>query len=84
MQDKDTMDFIKTRTMWQKLSSDWETKIKPFAEKHGAKRYGAIGTCWGTYMVLKLCSLEGQGFRAGVSWHPSHTAIVKNLLGEIN
>jgi hypothetical protein len=28
--------------------------IRPLALKHGAKRFGSRGTCWGTYVVLKL------------------------------
>jgi len=74
------VEFIKPRTSWDKLSKDWHEKIRPYAEKHGAKRFGAIGTCWGTYMVLRLSGLPD--FYAGVSWHPSHVAISKNILGE--
>jgi len=78
--DKDLMEFIKARTIWDNLQKDWLEKIRPYAEKHGAKRFGAIGTCWGTYMVLKLGGLPDVF--AGVSWHPSHAPIAKNMLGE--
>ena len=37
------------------------------------------GTCWGSYMVLRLC--ENVDFKAGVSFHPSHSPI-SGLLGE--
>ena len=32
-----------------------------------------IGTCWGSYLVVKLSS--DVDFKAGLSMHPSHTAI---------
>lgn len=36
------------------------------------------GTCWGSYVVLRLCS--DTHFRAGISLHPSHTPIAAMLL----
>jgi len=38
-----------------------------------------LGTCWGTYVVHRLCS--DVHFRAGISLHPSHTPVVA-MLGE--
>jgi len=75
----DVVDFIKTRTNWTKLQADWKEKILPYAQKHGAKSFGAVGTCWGSYMVVRFSSLPE--FKAGVSFHPSHTPI-SGLLGE--
>jgi len=72
--------FIKEVTNWDKLKVDWEQKIKPYAEKHGAKTYGAVGTCWGSYVVLRLA--EDVGFQAGVSFHPSHSPIAGSILQE--
>ena len=60
------------------MKVDWEEKIKPYAEKHGAKTYGAVGTCWGSYVVLRLA--EDVGFQAGVSFHPSHSPIAGTIL----
>jgi hypothetical protein len=37
------------------------------------------GTCWGSYMVLRLSSCPSVS--AGVSMHPSHSGIIK-ILGE--
>ena len=66
---------------WQlvlpKLKGDWENKIKPYSEKHGAKTFGAVGTCWGSYVVLRLA--EFVEFQAGVSFHPSHSKIAEML-----
>ena len=70
--------FIKDVTNWDKLKVDWEQKIKPYAEKHGAQTYGAVGTCWGSYVVLRLA--ENVGFQAGVSFHPSHSPIAGSIL----
>jgi hypothetical protein len=36
--------FIKGTTKWEtNLKVDWEKKIKPYAQKHGAETFGAIG-----------------------------------------
>ena len=59
------------------MKGDWENKIKPYSEKHGAKTFGAVGTCWGSYVVLRLA--EFVEFQAGVSFHPSHSKIAEIL-----
>jgi len=72
--------FLKDQTKWESnLKVDWEKKVKPLAEKLGAKSYGAVGTCWGSYMVLRLC--ENVEFKAGVSFHPSHSPI-SGIIGD--
>ena len=35
--------FIQKHTHWSKLKTDFEKKVKPFAEKRGAKTFGAVG-----------------------------------------
>ncbi len=35
--------FIKEQTNWDALKRDWLEKIKPYAQRHGAKTYGTIG-----------------------------------------
>ena len=70
--------FIKDVTKWPSLKLDWEKKVKPYAEKNGAKTYGSVGTCWGSYVVLRLA--EDVGFNAGVSFHPSHSPIAGMIL----
>jgi len=69
-------DFIKTETNWTKLYSDW-LLVKDFAVENGAETFGAIGTCWGSYPVVRLSTLPE--FSAGVSMHPSHSPIMKQL-----
>ena len=52
----------------------------PYAEGHGCKTFGAIGTCWGSYMVVRLAA--DPKMKAGVSMHPSHSPIMATHLGE--
>ena len=41
---EEIVDFVKKQTQWDgKLKQDWEEKIQPYALKHGAKTFGAIG-----------------------------------------
>ena len=43
--------------------------------------FSHAGTCWGTYPVMKYCSLPE--FRCGVGMHPSHPLIFgEAMLGE--
>jgi len=73
-----TAQFIKAQTDWTKLQVDWEEKIRPYAvESKGAKTFGAIGTCWGSYMTIRL-SMYPEVV-AGVSMHPSHSPIMARL-----
>ena len=59
---------------------DWEEGVLPYAEDHGCKTFGAIGTCWGSYMVVRLAA--DPKMKAGVSMHPSHSPIMATHLGE--
>jgi len=74
----DVVQFIKDQTNWTKLKVDLE-KVLSFAKKKGASTFGALGTCWGSYMVLRECAYPE--FKAGVSWHPSHSPIA-GLVGD--
>ena len=71
--------FVIENTNWSKLIVDWETIVLPFAKTKGATRFGSIGTCWGSYMVLRESSYDE--IKVGVSMHPSHTDLSK-LVGE--
>eukprot|EP00090_Calanus_glacialis_P028045 TRINITY_DN4481_c0_g1_i1.p1 TRINITY_DN4481_c0_g1~~TRINITY_DN4481_c0_g1_i1.p1 ORF type:complete len:242 (+),score=74.77 TRINITY_DN4481_c0_g1_i1:39-764(+) len=73
------LEFLKRTTQWTDIKRDWETKIKPTAIQHGAKKFGSFGTCWGSYPVIRFSSLPE--FVVGVSAHPSHTKI-SMVLGE--
>ena len=56
---------------------DWEDAVLPYAEDHGCTTFGAIGTCWGSYMVVRMSAHPKM--LAGVSMHPSHSPIMENL-----
>ena len=49
----------------------------PYAEGNGCETFGAIGTCWGSYMVIRMAAHPKM--LAGVSMHPSHSPIMENL-----
>lgn len=74
-----TVEFLKEHTQWSKLQKDVDDVVLPFAKELGATSFGAIGTCWGSYMVVRQGSYSE--FKAGVSMHPSHSPI-SGLLGE--
>ena len=44
------------------------------------KTFGAVGTCWGSYMVVRMAAHPQM--RAGVSMHPSHSNMMQTQLGE--
>jgi len=70
--DETLMDFIKKHTVWDNLKADAD-KVIAFAKAKGAKVFGSVGTCWGTYPVMKLSAYPE--FVAGVGMHPSHSPI---------
>jgi len=73
--------WLKEKSVWLgQRQKDWVEKILPYARAHGAEVFGAVGTCWGGYMVLRLSSY-GE-FRAGASFHPATSYVVENLLQE--
>ena len=47
--------FLQDKTQWQKLKQDLDTIVMPFARSKGGEVFGALGTCWGSYMVLREC-----------------------------
>jgi len=74
-----TPEFLKEHTQWSKLKGDVEDVVLPFAKEKGATSFGAIGTCWGSYMVVRQGAYPE--FKAGVSMHPSHSPIA-GMIGE--
>ena len=75
----DIAQYLKDQTNWEKLQQDILKIVLPYAKSRGATSLGALGTCWGSYMVVRECGYEQ--FKAGVSWHPSHSQVAR-LLGE--
>ena len=51
----DVVSFLQDQTQWAKLSQDLDTIVMPFARSKGGQVFGALGTCWGSYMVLREC-----------------------------
>ena len=45
-----------------------------YSKELGCKSFGAIGTCWGTYPVIRMS--ESVDIKAGISMHPSHPNIM--------
>ncbi len=74
-----TPQFVKEVTQWPRLKLDWEERILPYARRNGARTFCAMGTCWGSYLVLRLSGGYGDLFRAGVSLHPAHSNIILAL-----
>lgn len=74
-----TGEFLSRVSNWTSLEADWSRHLQPFLTDKGVTRFGTIGTCWGTYVTVKLSTLPA--FSAGVSMHPSHSPIMA-LLGE--
>ena len=49
----------------------------PYAKDQGCATFGAIGTCWGSYMVVRMAA--DPLVSAGVSMHPSHPNIIPQM-----
>jgi len=69
-------DFLKRVSNWTSIQNDW-SRVKEFMLEKGANTFGTIGTCWGSYPVVRLSTLPD--FKAGVSMHPSHSPIMAKL-----
>jgi len=70
-------EFFNKTTQWSKLKNDIEDIILPFAKNRGAETFGTLGTCWGSYPVIRMSSLPD--IAAGVSIHPSHSNLAMTL-----
>lgn len=75
----DAGDFLKAQSDWTLLGLDFREKVLPLAKENGADKIGSLGTCWGTYCVIRQCA-EPE-VTAGASWHPAHSFIT-SLMGE--
>jgi len=68
--------FTVANSNWTRLQSDWRL-VRSWAEEKGATRFAAVGTCWGSYMTLRMSSLPEV--IAGVIVHPSHPTLIPDL-----
>ena len=73
----DVRGFIRDHTKLENLKRDWEKFICPYAMRLGARKFGVIGTCWGTYPVIRFSAYPEV--TVGVSMHPSHPGIMRGL-----
>ena len=71
--------FVDRTSKWATLEADLKNKILPFCKENGAEIYGAVGTCWGSAPLVKMCAWDA--FKAGVSMHPSHSMLFP-MIGE--
>merc|ERR1711892_649924 len=65
-----TQAWLTSVTNWTNIQSDWENVIFPYIEKESPSSIGMVGTCWGSYPVVRLSMLDT--ISAGISMHPSH------------
>jgi len=68
--------IMTANTNWTRLESDWNL-VRSWAEEKGVSTFAAVGTCWGSYMTLRMSSLP-EVF-AGVSIHPSHSVLIPQM-----
>jgi len=69
-----TKAWLTSVTNWTNIQSDWENVIFPYLESQSPSSIGMIGTCWGSYPVVRLSMLDT--ISAGVSMHPSHPTLL--------
>jgi len=65
--------FLKANTDLEKLKTDFESFVLPYAKKSGASSIGTFGFCWGSVPVIHFSSFNE--IKCGVSFHPSHPPI---------
>ena len=71
--------FIKKTTEWGTLSKHVDT-VMNHAKNQGAESFGALGTCWGSYPVVKM---SGAGLiKCGVRQSSQTIIIIRN--GKVN
>lgn len=68
--------IMAANTNWTRLEADWNL-VRSWAEEKGVTTFAAVGTCWGSYMTLRMSSLPEVV--AGVSIHPSHSVMIPQL-----
>jgi len=69
--------FMNKHTNWTNLKEDVDKRILPYARRHNATKFFTVGTCWGSYMTIRLSSYPE--FLGGVSLHPSHSGMMASL-----
>ncbi len=75
---EELIDFVEKQFQWDgKLKEDWEEKIRPYALKHGAKTFGAIGIfkMWNWFVCDKHCNM--------FNWHGLTLNLERKQLKEL-
>ena len=44
-----------------RCAGDWGSLVKPLAAELGADTFGSVGTCWGSYPVVRYWQVLGSG-----------------------
>jgi len=66
-------------TPWSKIQSDIDTHLIPLLQSRGATKFGAVGFCWGSWLVFHLA--DTGKLAAGCYAHPSHRKLA-GIYGE--
>merc|ERR1711892_515716 len=66
--------WLTSVTNWTSIQSDWTNVIYPYLQNQSSSSIGLIGTCWGSFPVVRLSMLDT--ISAGVSMHPSHVKML--------
>jgi len=72
------VEFITVESQWKVLQTQFEQCVLPYARLHGAKVFGSVGTCWGSYNVIRQSGCC-RDVKCGVSMHPSHSKMMEIL-----
>ncbi|XP_023330507.1 carboxymethylenebutenolidase homolog isoform X2 [Eurytemora carolleeae] len=79
LEDEDLISWVVTQSDWVgQRQFEWVENLLPYARSKGAEVFGAVGTCWGAYLVTKLSSYAE--FKAGACFHPALTLVTELAL----
>ena len=69
-------EFLKNNSDWNGQLKEDFLKVKEYGKNlnPNCETFGSIGTCWGTYPVIRMS--EDVEIKAGISMHPSHPPII--------
>ncbi|ETW04670.1 hypothetical protein H310_03834 [Aphanomyces invadans] len=65
--------WIKDRP-FEGLVGKIEDVVAHFQTNHGVTKFGALGYCWGAWVVAKYSAFKSTVLSAGISFHPSWAA----------
>ena len=73
---KNPKEFLKSNSDWNGQLKEDFLKVKEYGKNLNpkCKTFGTIGTCWGTYPVIRMS--EDVEIKVGISMHPSHPNVI--------